>query len=274
MTHPLKEQVYEFWQAHPLGSFEIEGRKATREYFEELDRIRSDSSRFSRPLYGFEASSSKKVLDVGCGPGWIAVNYAKNGALVSSVDLTPAAVELARKHLELYNLQAEVRVADAEKLPFNDSVFDLVCCDGVIHHTPDMPGACRELFRVLKPGGQALVSFYYKSWYLNKFFFPLTRLLMVFLRVRTPHGFNPDTISKISLEDFGKLYDGRGNPVGRILTYNEAKTLLIQAGFKIRKKEIHYFPVRFLPFGEKLPTGIAKFLDRTCGTMIYFIAGK
>lgn len=274
MTRDLKERVYEFWQAHPLGSFEINPQKADKEYFEELDRIRSDSSMFSRPLYGFEASSSKKVLDAGCGPGWITVNYAKNGAQVSSVDLTPAAAAMAKKHLELYGLKGDVRVGDVEELPFDDNVFDFVCCDGVIHHTPDIFKACRELFRVLKPGGRALISFYYKNWYLNGSFFPLTRFLMYFFRIRTPHGFNPAVVRKISMEEFGKLYDGKGNPMGRILAYDEGRSLLERAGFKILKREIHYFPVRFLPFGKKLPLVFAEFLDRFCGTMIYFILEK
>lgn len=274
MTENLKEQAYSFWQQHPLGSYEINSRKPSREYFEELNQIRFCSSAFSLHLYGFDKFLDKKVLDVGCGPGWLTVNYAKNGANVTSVDLTPIAVEMAEKHLELYNLKASVLLASVEDLPLEDDTFDFVCCDGVIHHTVDMAKACRELFRVLKPGGRALISFYYRNWYLNKYWFLLTRFLMFIFRIRTPHGFGPQNSAKITLEDFGKLYDGQDNPIGKILSFEEAKGLLTEAGFKIVKKEIHYFPLRFLPFGKNIFKFIAKRLDAACGTMIYFIAEK
>lgn len=274
MTESLKEQAYSFWQKHPLGSYEINSTEPTLEYFEKLDQIRSSTSAFSLCLYGFEKYSGKKVLDAGCGPGWITVNYAKGGAIVTSVDFTPVAVEMTKKHLEFYNLKADVSLANIENLPLADDTFDFVCCDGVVHHTVDMVRACRELFRVLKPGGKALVSFYYRNWYLNKFWFPLTRLIMFALRIRTPHGIDPADISNNSLEDIGKLYDGKDNPIGNILTYEEAKKLLAQAGFKVVKKQIHYFPVRFLPFEKIIPEFIVKMLDFTCGTMIYFIVEK
>ena len=59
-----------------------------------------------------------KVLDVGCGPGWITYNYAKNGANVYSIDLTETSVGLAKAFLKMENLTANVQVGDAEKIPF------------------------------------------------------------------------------------------------------------------------------------------------------------
>jgi SAM-dependent methyltransferase len=54
----------------------------------------------------------------------------------------------------------ELQVADAESLPFEDDRFDVVYSWGVIHHTPDVPQAAREIVRVLKPGGRFCVMVY------------------------------------------------------------------------------------------------------------------
>ena len=58
---------------------------------------------------------------------------------------------------------AEVVNGDAERLPFEDATFDRVSSNGVLHHTPDMPAALREIRRVLKPGGEARIIVYNRS---------------------------------------------------------------------------------------------------------------
>ena len=72
----------------------------------------------------------RSVLDVGCGPGWLTVQYAAAGANVTAVDLTPRAVELCRRHLEYRGLSAAVQTGNAEELPFPDDAFDLVVASG------------------------------------------------------------------------------------------------------------------------------------------------
>jgi len=88
------------------------------------------------------------------------VRYARAGARVTGVDLTPTHVELARRHVAALGLEAEIMAADAEQLPFDDCWFDRVSSNGVLHHTPDMQTALREIHRVLRPGGEARVIVY------------------------------------------------------------------------------------------------------------------
>ena len=78
------------------------------------------------------------------------------------VDLTPPAVDFTRQHLTSIGLDSDVRVADAEALPFADDSFDLVYSWGVLHHSPDTPQAVREVLRVLRPGGIAKIMVYHK----------------------------------------------------------------------------------------------------------------
>src|SRR5207245_4997879 len=54
---------------------------------------------------------------------------------------------------------------DAENLDFNDNSFDLVYSHGVLHHTPDTARAVREIHRVLRPGGRAVVMLYHRNSY-------------------------------------------------------------------------------------------------------------
>ena len=82
------------------------------------------------------------------------------GARLTSIDLTERAVSLARTRLHLKGLEAEVRIADAEDLPFSDDEFDFVWSWGVIHHSADMHRAMREISRVLRPGGETRLMIY------------------------------------------------------------------------------------------------------------------
>ena len=71
--------------------------------------------------------------------------------------------ELLNKMLEIFDLKANVQQGNAEKLPFEDNTFDFISSSGVLHHTPDMQKAVNEAWRVLKPGGEAIISVYYKN---------------------------------------------------------------------------------------------------------------
>ena len=105
------------------------------------------------------------VLEVGCGLGTDGAQFAKAGANYTGIDLTDAAVDLARRRFELFQLPGTFRVADAERLDFPDNTFDIVYSHGVLHHTPDTAAAVREIHRVLRPGGKAVVMLYHRDSY-------------------------------------------------------------------------------------------------------------
>jgi SAM-dependent methyltransferase len=141
------------------------------EHLEEVARRFLDASWFgqapgARPyssLIPFDELSGKDVLEIGCGTGVHAQLLAEAGANLTAVDLTPTAVELTRRRLELHGLHADVREADAEHLPFADGSFDFVWSWGVVHHSEDTRRVIAEIARVLRPGGRLALMVYHRS---------------------------------------------------------------------------------------------------------------
>ena len=99
------------------------------------------------------------VLDVATGGGHTALKFAPHVQHVIASDLTPKMLEAAEKHLtEKGANNVEFKIADAENLPFEDAIFDLVTCRIAPHHFPDCAKFVRESARVLKSGGMLLVQ--------------------------------------------------------------------------------------------------------------------
>lgn len=158
-----KAAAIEQWTADPCGSSIAPGTPGGREYFDGLVAGRAEYAPWMADSLGYADAGGLDVLDLGCGQGIDLAQFVRNGARGYGVDLTPRHVELARLHLESWGLEADVRVGDAESLPFDDETFDRVTSNGVLHHTPDMPTALREVHRVLRPAGEARIIVYNRN---------------------------------------------------------------------------------------------------------------
>src|ERR1043166_1150605 len=161
----LKERVREFWQQHPCGTKFSDAETGTREFFQRIEAHRYEKEWHIRTAANFAASRGLKVLEIGCGIGTDGAHFASAGADYTGIDLTEAAVELAQRRFALSGLAGKFRVSDAEQLDFPNESFDLVYSHGVLHHTPDIDAAVREIHRVLKPGGRAFVMLYHRGSY-------------------------------------------------------------------------------------------------------------
>ena len=95
------------------------------------------------------------ALDVACGPGLLAQAFAPRVRDYIGVDLTPAMVERAAATAHEVGLSnARFEIADAFRLPFEATAFDLVLTRLALHHLPDPSAAVQEMTRVLRPGGR------------------------------------------------------------------------------------------------------------------------
>jgi SAM-dependent methyltransferase len=202
----------------------------------------------------------------------------RGNSYVSACDLTPRAVELTKKSLDIFGLttMGQIVQGNAEDLPFDDASFDHVNCQGVIHHTPNTERCVVEFHRVLKPNGTLCFSVYYRNVFLRH---PtLLRLMQVtagFGMGLKGRGRERLVKEASTAEDLVRRYDGLDNPIGKVYTREEMLALLCCDGrqlFKSLHVERHFFPARALPF--RIPKALHKFLSRHAGLLIAVQAVK
>ena len=129
-----------------------------------------------RMLAKIEWKGNERVLDVGTGRGLLMIGAAKkltSGISVgidiwSAKDLSGNALEKTVRNIELEGVsgKADVQSGDATNMKFPDASFDVVVSNLCIHNIPSREGrdrACREIVRVLKPGGKAIISDFIKT---------------------------------------------------------------------------------------------------------------
>jgi len=176
MTEPSSAgttAVHDYWNTHTLGLQYVTDTSlpvGSPEFFAHI-RPWMNPYKFPWIMERIERESSilrgKHLLEVGCGMGYDSLEFLKRGVRVTATDLTPNAVRIAERHFEVEGVRPEaVRTANALELPFDDDTFDAVWANGVLHATGDTARAVREVRRVLKPGGRAIISHFYRkpSW--------------------------------------------------------------------------------------------------------------
>ena len=94
-----------------------------------------------------------RVLDVGCGGGFLAEEFAKFGCRVTGIDPSGPTITQAAAHAQAVGLAIDYLVAPGEAIPFADAAFDIVYCCDVLEHVDDLDATIGEAARVLKPGG-------------------------------------------------------------------------------------------------------------------------
>ena len=160
-------RVREYWDTH-IHDLEISTHPpGSSGFFADLDEYHFDKLHHLLRLVPFDGMRGKKVLDVGCGAGVDLLRFAKGGAVVTGVDISPSAIELARKNAAYQGLDADLRVADAEDLPFDAGTFDLVFAHGVIQYSGSTQRVIDECRRVLKDDGEAIFQAYNRHSWLN-----------------------------------------------------------------------------------------------------------
>ena len=157
----LKSEVKAYWNKESCGTGVTSEDKFTRQYFDEIEAYRYSVEPEIFSFAQFTRYHGKKILEVGVGAGTDFLQWVRAGTQAYGVDLTEEAVEHVKNRLEIYGLKAEdVKVSDAENLPFPDNTFDLLYSWGVIHHSPDTIKAFEEVIRVTRPGGTIKLMIY------------------------------------------------------------------------------------------------------------------
>ncbi|MBI5236570.1 MAG: class I SAM-dependent methyltransferase [Deltaproteobacteria bacterium] len=141
-----------------------ERQKAEKTYHD--DRYRNKSA--DAPIGGIDAAygfywriiggvKGLKILDYGCGNGWLSVQLAKAGADVCGIDISGELIKKANDLKAKHGLSSNpiFHEMPAENLTFPDAYFDVIAGSAVLHHT-ELDAALKNIARVLKPGGRAV----------------------------------------------------------------------------------------------------------------------
>jgi ubiquinone/menaquinone biosynthesis C-methylase UbiE len=285
--------VRAFWQDHPCGSKFSDAETATREFFQRIESHRYKKEWHIPAAANFAAARGLKVLEIGCGVGTDGAQFAKAGAAYTGVDLTDAAVHLARRGFALAGLPGRFLVSDAENLDFSDSSFDLVYSHGVLHHTPDIRAAIREIHRVLKPEGQATVMLYHRGSYNYRVGIRVLRragagLLRSESGIKIVNRLTGEPIDSLrehaaalknakgnfsAAELLNQSTDGAGNPLARVYSRREARELFKE--FRDVRVRAYFLNKRFIPLlGSLLPRSIESRLASRWGWHLWIYATK
>ncbi len=228
------DHVREYWDRRPCNIRHSTKTPGSREYFDEVEKrkyfVEPHIPRFAE----FPRWQYKRVLEIGCGIGTDTINFARNGASVTAVDLSEKSLEMARKRAETFGLADRIRFyhGSAEQLEqvVPPQTFDLIYSFGVIHHTPHPERVLEQLGSYSRPGTTVKFMVYNRhSW--KVFWILLTYRKCQFWRLK-------ELIARYSEAE-------TGCPVTYSYSRRELRELMERHGFRVKRVQIeHIFPYR------------------------------
>lgn len=274
-SQEMTKKVQDWWNANPF-TYLMDNKEIIPDwaFFRNIDRKIIKWMPWAQKGYPLLSSvidysqlKGKKVLDIAVGTGWTTENLVRAGALVTAIDLTPQAVELTKKRLELNHIAAEqVVVADAQQLPFLDGTFDYVLAFGCLMHMPNTQKAVDEIYRVLKPGGRSAAMMYYKHslhwWYY----------------ILLGKGILRGKLLSMTPQELSNRYTDGAYEEGNQLTkfYSKKEIHDLFKNFSDCRIEIYdtttpvdTFPHRRIPLGSFLPKRLKEWIVRYLGQTIW-----
>ena len=257
--------VRDYWNARPCNIRHSTKAVGTREYFDEVEARKYMVEPHIPDFADFERWRGKKVLEIGCGIGTDTINFARAGARVTAVDLSPKSLEIARARAERFGLSERIQFyrADAEQLAAAVPVepYDLVYAFGVIHHSPHPDRILAQLRAYLRPGGVLKLMVYHRhSWKVAGIVLGTGRGR--FWRLRELVARHSEAQS--------------GCPVSYVYSRSEAIRLMESRGFNVSEVLIdHIFPYRIPDYVEYryvkewyfrwIPAGVFRQLEKALG---------
>ena len=226
--------VQNYWDERPCNIRHSTREVGSREYFDEVEARKYLVELHIPGFAEFPRWRDKKVLEIGCGIGTDTINFARYGAEVTTVELSPRSMEIAQQRARVFNLEDRIRFVsgNAEELtqllPKND--FNLIYSFGVIHHSPNPEEIIRQARAFAKPGTTIKAMVYHRlSW----------KVLWIVLR----YGKGRFWRQRELVAHYSEAQTGC--PITYTYSRREGRRLLERNGFRVLKTQVdHIFPYR------------------------------
>jgi 2-polyprenyl-3-methyl-5-hydroxy-6-metoxy-1,4-benzoquinol methylase len=232
--------VQRYWDARPCNVRHSTKPVGSREYFDEVEARKYFVEPHIPAFADFGSWDGKRVLEVGCGIGTDSINFARAGAELTAVDLSPESLRIARQRAEVMDVGGRIRFVQANAEELGSTLigerYDLVYSFGVVHHTPHPDSALAEIRKLTAPGGRLKLMIYHRrSW---------------------------KVLRTVALEGKGRFWKAAelvarhseaqtGCPVTFTYTRREARDFVERHGFRVRRLDVdHIFPYRVRDYVE------------------------
>lgn len=209
--------VKKFWNLRPCNLRHSNAPVGSKQFFDEVEERKYFVEPHIPEFAEFAAWNGKKVLEIGCGIGTDATNFARAGAIYTGVELSSESLELTKKRFDIYGLSGRFLEGNAEEIHnlFIGESFDLIYSFGVLHHTPSLKNALKSIRSLMHNNSVFKMMVYAEnSW----------KSAMIKAGLDQPEA-------------------QHGCPIANTYTKSEIKHHLSEAGFSITKLEQdHIFP--------------------------------
>lgn len=216
MTKEKLKEVYDFWNNRPCNVRHSNKSQDTIEFFDEVAIKKYKAEPHKKEFLELEKWNGKRVLELGCGLGTDAIQFAKAGAKVVCIELTENSLNMCKKNFELHGLEGTFIQGNIEELDtllpveYRNS-FDLIYSFGVIHHTPNPKAVFEKLPLFLADDGEVRCMVY------SRFSYKLFWLMWIYDKWNMS---NADEI----IQNYSEAQTGC--PVTYTYTFDEVKDLI------------------------------------------------
>ena len=161
------KSVQEFWNRCPCNIKHSRRLVGSKEYFNEVEKKRYFVEPHNYTFPEFYKWKGKSVLEIGCGIGTDAINFARHGAKLTAIEISQNSLNLSKTRFRVFGLSAELLHGNAEFLSSFVPVkpYDLIYSFGVIHHTPNPKNMLEEIKKYCDKDTEIKIMLYAKwSW--------------------------------------------------------------------------------------------------------------
>ena len=137
-----------FWPLHKLNALRIEWI---------LAQLKTQNNK-ERPL------ANMKVLDIGCGGGILSESLARQGAIVTAIDVVEKNIKVAKAHAKHSGLQINYQLISVEQMVETKQQFDIVFNMEVVEHVVDVNSFIRDCNTLVKPNGTQFIASINRNW--------------------------------------------------------------------------------------------------------------